>query len=228
VLDESNVVYALSANMIYQKSFLDLVEIKGIGNKSNKGLKVFLHKGEIEIIAMTNPIIQTDIADILNRLDRKLDSLEDKFEQKFNRIDERLSNIEVAQAEIKGDLKTLDERLSGQIKNTDEKLSGQIKNTDEKLSGQIKNTDEKLSGQIKNTDEKLSGQIKNTDEKLSGQIKILDEKVSGQKEASDTKTDQLEKRINNQEFFTRIIGGSLVISILGGIVGFFWMFTKLR
>ena len=144
---------------------------------------------------MTNPVVQTDIGEVLGQINAKLDGMGD-----------RLNKLEVGQAEIKGDIKAIDE----------------------KLSGQIKNIDEKLSGQIKNTDEKLSGQIKNTDEKLSGQIKTLDEKVSGQKEASDTKTDQLEKRISNQEFFNRIIGGSLVVSILGGVVSFFWMASKIQ
>ena len=133
---------------------------------------------------MTNPVVQTDIAEVLGQINQKLDGIGD-----------RLGKLEVGQAEIKGDIKSVDERLSGQIKNVDEKLSGQIRNVDEKLSGQIK---------------------------------TLDEKVSGQKEAINTKSDQLEKRISNQEFFNRIIGGSLVVSILGGIVSFFWMASKLQ
>lgn len=140
---------------------------------------------------MTNPVVQTDIAEVLGQINVKLDGIGD-----------RLNKLEVGQAEIKGEIKAIDERLSGQIKATDEKLSGQIK--------------------------------------------TLDEKVSGQKEAIDTKTDQLEKRISNQErsgsldfksracltahsaFFNRIIGGSLVVSILGGIVSFFWMASKIQ
>ena len=122
---------------------------------------------------MTNPVVQTDIAEILSEV-----------RQELRGINDRLGNLEVGQAEIRGDIKSVDERLSGQIKNVDEKLSGQIK--------------------------------------------TLDEKVSGQKEAFDTKSDQLEKRISNQEFFNCIIGGSLVVSILGGIIGFFWMAIKLQ
>ena len=127
---------------------------------------------------MTNPVVQqasgtcalqrrvsslqTDIAEVLGRINAKLDGIGD-----------RLNKLEVGQAEIKGDIKAIDERLSGQIK-------------------------------------------------------TLDEKISGQKEASNTKSDQLEKRISNQEFFNRIIGGSLVVSILGGIIGFFWMVSKIQ
>jgi chromosome segregation ATPase len=122
---------------------------------------------------VTNLVVQIDIAEVLGQINVKLDGIGD-----------RLNKLEVGQAEIKGDIKAIDERLSGQIKATDEKLSGQIK--------------------------------------------TLDEKVSGQKEALDTKSDQLEKRISNQEFFNRIIGGSLVVSILGGIASFFWMASKIQ
>ncbi len=121
---------------------------------------------------MTNPVVQTDIAEVLSEV-----------RQELKGIGDRLGKLEVGQA--------------------------------------------KIEGKIEAVDEKLSGQIKNVDEKLSGQIKTLDEKVSGQKEAIDTKSDQLEKRINNQEFFNRIIGGSQVVTILGGIAGFFWMANKL-
>jgi hypothetical protein len=133
---------------------------------------------------VTNPVVQTDLAEVLGQINVKLDGIGD-----------RLNKLEVGQAEIKGDIKAVDERLSGQIKAVDERLSGQIKASDEKLSGQIK---------------------------------TLDEKVLGQKQASETKSDQLDKRISNQEFFTRIIGGSLVVSILGGIIGFFWMVSKFQ
>ena len=122
---------------------------------------------------MTNPVVQTDIAEILSEV-----------RQELRGINDRLGKLEVGQAEIRGDIKSVDERLGGQIRNVDEKLSGQIK--------------------------------------------TLDEKISGQKEAIDTKSDQLEKRISNQEFFNRIIGGSLVVSILGGIAGFFWMASKIQ
>ncbi len=49
---------------------------------------------------MNNPIIQTDIADILTKLDQKLD-----------KIDERLNKLEVGQAEIKGEIKALDTKV---------------------------------------------------------------------------------------------------------------------
>jgi peptidoglycan hydrolase CwlO-like protein len=117
---------------------------------------------------MSNIQVESDLKDILNKFDQKLD----KLDSKLDKLTGDVTEIKVSLAEVKGDLKT-------------------------------------------------------TDEKLSGQIKTLDEKVSGQKVALDTKSDQLEKRISNQELFNRIIGGSLVVSILGGIAGFFWMANKL-
>lgn len=81
---------------------------------------------------MDNPVIQTDIADLLGEI-----------RQELKGINDRLGKLEVGQAEIKGELKSIDEKLSGQIKNTDEKLSGQIKLLDEKLSGQKETLDTK-------------------------------------------------------------------------------------
>ncbi|MEL6929664.1 MAG: hypothetical protein AAFO95_13630 [Cyanobacteria bacterium J06600_6] len=60
---------------------------------------------------MDNPVIQTDIADVLGQINQKLD-----------KIDDRLTKLEVGQAEIKGDIKAVDEKLSGQIKALDTKV----------------------------------------------------------------------------------------------------------
>ncbi|MDJ0688131.1 MAG: hypothetical protein QNJ41_06460 [Xenococcaceae cyanobacterium MO_188.B32] len=67
---------------------------------------------------MENPVIQTDLAEVL----KKLDSRFDKLDNRLDRIDERLNKLEVGQAEIKGDIKAIDEKLSGQIKALDTKV----------------------------------------------------------------------------------------------------------
>ena len=59
---------------------------------------------------MENPTIQTDLAQILNKLDSKIDKL-----------DEKIDKLTIGQTEIKGDIKALDERLSGEIKALDTK-----------------------------------------------------------------------------------------------------------
>ncbi len=49
---------------------------------------------------MDNPVIQTDIVDVLGKINQKLD-----------KIDDRLGKLEVGQAEIKGDIKALDTKV---------------------------------------------------------------------------------------------------------------------
>lgn len=71
---------------------------------------------------MTNPIIQTDIADILGQINHKLDTIGD-----------RLTQVEVGQARIEGKIEAVDQKLSGKIEIVDEKLSGQVKSLDTKV-----------------------------------------------------------------------------------------------
>ena len=106
---------------------------------------------------MSNIQIESDLKEILTRIDNKLDKL-----------NEDVTELKVGQAKIEGDITTIDERLSGQIKSSDERLSGQIKSSDERLSGQIKSLDERLSGQIKSLDTKVE-QL----DKRCGLLKLL-------------------------------------------------------
>ncbi|MFM7353200.1 MAG: DUF4164 domain-containing protein, partial [Microcystis aeruginosa] len=46
----------------------------------------------------------------------KIDSLQRDVNQKFDKIDERLTKVEIGQSEIRGDIKALDERLTTEIK----------------------------------------------------------------------------------------------------------------
>ena len=105
---------------------------------------MFIKLNLIGVYQMSNPIIQTDIAEVLGQINSKLDTVSD-----------RLNKLEVGQAKIEGKIESINEKLSGQIKSIDEKLSGKIESVDEKLSGQIKSIDEKFSGQIKALDTKV-------------------------------------------------------------------------
>ena len=60
---------------------------------------------------MSNIQVESDLKEILTRIDNKLDKLS-----------EDVTELKVGQAEIKGDLKAIDERLSGQIKALDTKV----------------------------------------------------------------------------------------------------------
>ncbi len=87
---------------------------------------------------MENPIIQTDLAQILNKLDGKLDKLETKFDEKFDKLetkfdekfdklDEKVDKLAIGQAEIKGDVKALDvktEQLNTRVGNVEFAVRG--------------------------------------------------------------------------------------------------------
>ncbi|PZV23474.1 MAG: hypothetical protein DCF12_19005 [Snowella sp.] len=88
---------------------------------------------------MPPTIVETDIKDILSKIDNRLECIEND-----------LTDLKINQTRM-------EERLSGQISLVDEKLSAQINLVDEKLSAQISLVDEKLSGQISLVDEKVSG-----------------------------------------------------------------------
>ena len=57
---------------------------------------------------MSNPIIETDLVEILNKLDGRFDKLDNKIEK----IDNRLNNLEVGQAQIKTDVENIKKEIS--------------------------------------------------------------------------------------------------------------------
>jgi outer membrane murein-binding lipoprotein Lpp len=57
--------------------------------------------------------IETDLKEILTRIDTKLDKLS-----------EDVTELKVGLTEVKGDIKAIDEKLSGQIKTLDTKVDG--------------------------------------------------------------------------------------------------------
>ena len=57
--------------------------------------------------------------------------------------------------------------------------------------------------------------------KLEGKIDILDEKLSGRIGGVDTKVDQLDKRVANQEFTNRGILIGLILALLGSAIKLF-------
>jgi chromosome segregation ATPase len=81
-----------------------------------------------------------------------MDARFEKVDRQLTEINQRLTKLEVGQAELSGDIKALDERLSGDIKALDERLSGEIKTLDERLSGNIKTLSEKVDGLGKRLD----------------------------------------------------------------------------
>lgn len=69
----------------------------------------------------------------------------------------------------------------------------------------------------------IQGGQKDMLKEISG-IKISLEGVKGDIKALDTKIDQLDKRVANQEFLSRGVFIGLLVALLGGVVNFFgWM-----
>jgi uncharacterized phage infection (PIP) family protein YhgE len=78
---------------------------------------------------MTNPIIETDLANILNKLDQKLDKLDEKFEKKLDKLDTKLDKVSSDVSEIKtevGILKANQENMKEQINKIDGSQKAQI------------------------------------------------------------------------------------------------------
>jgi outer membrane murein-binding lipoprotein Lpp len=59
--------------------------------------------------------------------------------------------------------------------------------------------------------------------RLEGKLETVDQRLSGQIKSLDTKVDQLDKRVGNQEFTNRGVLVGLIIVILGGAAKFFGM-----
>ncbi len=57
--------------------------------------------------------IDEKIDSLENRIDEKIDSLENRIDERFYKIEYRLTKVEIGQAELKGDIKALDEKING-------------------------------------------------------------------------------------------------------------------
>jgi predicted PurR-regulated permease PerM len=64
------------------------------------------------IITMDNPTIQTDLIQILNKLDSKIDRLSENIDKKIDKIDDRLNKLEIGQAEIKAKVENVEKEIS--------------------------------------------------------------------------------------------------------------------
>ncbi len=77
---------------------------------------------------MNNPTIETDIAQLLNKLDGRFD----KVDESFNKISDRLTQIEVGQARLEEKVSNLDKEATEvkdsikEIKDTQKTLTSDI------------------------------------------------------------------------------------------------------
>ena len=76
---------------------------------------------------MNNPKIETDLAEVLNKLDSKIDKLDEKIDSKIDKLDEKIDNLTIGQSEIKGEVKALDvktEQLNTRVGNVEFAIRG--------------------------------------------------------------------------------------------------------
>ncbi|TRU08066.1 MAG: DUF4164 domain-containing protein, partial [Microcystis aeruginosa Ma_MB_F_20061100_S19D] len=61
--------------------------------------------------------IESKIDSLEKRMDEKIDSLEKRMDERFDKVEDRLTKVEIGQAELKaelkGDIKVLDEKIEG-------------------------------------------------------------------------------------------------------------------
>ena len=73
---------------------------------------------------MSNETVTYSLESVLTRIESKIDSLEkrmderfDKVDERFDKVEDRLTKLEIGQAELKaelkGDIKVLDEKVEG-------------------------------------------------------------------------------------------------------------------
>jgi predicted nuclease with TOPRIM domain len=98
--------------------------------------------------------IETDLKDILGKIDQKLDNLQ-----------KDITELKIGQTRLEGKI----EANSTKIEGLDEKFSTRIEKLDEKFSTRIEGLDEKFSTRIEKLDEKFSTKIDGLDKRLGNQ-----------------------------------------------------------
>jgi hypothetical protein len=66
---------------------------------------------------MSNETVTYSLDAVLTRIESKIDSLEKRMNERFDKVEDRLTKVEIGQAELKaelkGDIKVLDEKIEG-------------------------------------------------------------------------------------------------------------------
>jgi chromosome segregation ATPase len=64
--------------------------------------------------------IETELKDILNKLDQRFE----KMDQRFERMEQGINELKLGQSELKGEVKNLSTEIKGEIKTLDVKVDG--------------------------------------------------------------------------------------------------------
>jgi chromosome segregation ATPase len=62
---------------------------------------------------MAGETVTYSLEAVLTRIEGKIDSFEKRVDERFDKVDERLTKLEIGQADLKGDMKALDEKING-------------------------------------------------------------------------------------------------------------------
>ena len=92
---------------------------------------------------MDNPTIQIDLAQILNKLDGKLDKLDKKFDEKFDKLDKKFD----------GKFDKLDKKFDEKFDKLDKKFDGKFDKLEEKIENLTIGQTE-IRGEVKALDAK--------------------------------------------------------------------------
>jgi chromosome segregation ATPase len=114
---------------------------------------------------------------------RKFDFEEVSVEERLGRLELNVEHIQSDVAEMKADLRRLNDKVDG----VDQRLSAKIDGGDQKLSDKIDGVEQKLSAKIDAVDQKLSAKIDAVDQKLSARIDAVDQKLSARIDSFDQK-----------------------------------------
>jgi predicted nuclease with TOPRIM domain len=91
--------------------------------------------------------IETDLKDILIKIDSKLDNLQ-----------KDVTDLKIGQTKLEGKVEALDEKFTSKINGLDEKFTSKINGLDEKFTSKINGLDEKFTSKIDGLDKRLSNQ----------------------------------------------------------------------
>jgi archaellum component FlaC len=62
---------------------------------------------------MAGETVTYSLESVLARIEGKIDSFEKRVNERFDKVDERLTKLEIGQADLKGEVKALDEKING-------------------------------------------------------------------------------------------------------------------
>ena len=86
-------------------------------------------------------------------------------------------------------------------------------------------TNPKIQTEISEVLKEIRQDLKGIDNRLNN-LEVGQARIEGKIEALDTKVDQLDKRVANQEFLNRGVFIGLLLALLGGVVNIFGWIPK--